>query len=94
MLKSGLEGANMNKIVREHYPASRLPADLRDAIGAAEQVTITIVTEEEGTRQDNGSNEQSWFERHKHIQRDNYKTSEEVNDYVRSLRDEWSHRER
>ncbi|MBI1868756.1 MAG: hypothetical protein HYS06_10775 [Methylocystis sp.] len=84
----------MNKIIREHYPASRLPADLRDAIGAAEQVTITIVTEEDATRHDSASNQQSWFERHKHIRRNYYQTDAEVIEYVRALRDEWSHRER
>lgn len=32
----------MNKIVREHYPAERLPDDLRDNIPAGADVRITI----------------------------------------------------
>lgn len=84
----------MNKLVRQHYPASKLPADLRDAIGSAEQVTITIEQEEDAKRRDSDATQQSWYQRNKHIQRDNYKTTEEINEYIRALRDEWSHRER
>ncbi|ATQ67505.1 MULTISPECIES: hypothetical protein [Methylosinus] len=76
------------KIVREHYPTSRLPEDLREEIGDNAMVTVTIVVEPvEGRKSD-------WFSRHAHIQRDHFKSTEEVNEYVRSLRDEWSHRER
>ncbi|MBY6241614.1 hypothetical protein [Methylosinus sp. Sm6] len=81
----------MNKIVREHYPASQLPADLREEIGDDAKVTVTIVVEDTPERAGEGL---SWFDRHKHIQRDYYKSTEEVNEYVRALRDEWSHRER
>lgn len=35
----------MNRIVREHYPASRLPADLRGEIDPARRVTVTIEDE-------------------------------------------------
>jgi hypothetical protein len=36
----------MNKIVKEHYPASKLPADLREGMGRETLVTV-IVSEEE-----------------------------------------------
>ena len=36
----------MNKIVREHYPASKLPEDLRR--GLSPDATVKIVIEEEG----------------------------------------------
>ena len=36
----------MNKIIREHYPASKLPNDLREGIDPASNVTVTIVAEE------------------------------------------------
>ncbi|PYE34985.1 hypothetical protein C8J35_103391 [Rhizobium sp. PP-F2F-G38] len=32
----------MNKIVREHYPASRLPEDLRTGLQGAEHVRVVI----------------------------------------------------
>jgi hypothetical protein len=37
----------MNKIVKEHYPASRLPEDLREGVDPAATVTVTIVEEQE-----------------------------------------------
>jgi hypothetical protein len=38
----------MNKIVREHYPASHLPKELRD--GIAETASVTVTVEEEGRK--------------------------------------------
>lgn len=35
----------MNKVVREHYPASKLPRDLRE--GLDEQATVRVVVEVE-----------------------------------------------
>lgn len=35
----------MNKITREHYPASKLPAELREGIDPSRQVTVTVVEE-------------------------------------------------
>ena len=32
----------MNKIVREHYPVSRLPQDLQNEIGEAQYVRVVI----------------------------------------------------
>jgi hypothetical protein len=37
----------MNKFVREHYPASKLPEDLRAGVDPAATVTVTIVEEGE-----------------------------------------------
>jgi len=36
----------MNRIVKEHYPASRLPEDLRVGVDPAATVTVTIVEEQ------------------------------------------------
>ena len=36
----------MNRIVKEHYPASKLPEDLRAGMDPASTVTVTIVEEE------------------------------------------------
>lgn len=38
----------MNKIVREHYPASRLPEDLRTGLRGAEHVRVVIETVDDG----------------------------------------------
>ncbi len=36
----------MNRIVKEHYPASKLPDDLREGLAPGSQVTVTIVEEQ------------------------------------------------
>lgn len=36
----------MNKIVKEHYPASKLPVELREGIDPQGHVTVTVVEEE------------------------------------------------
>ena len=36
----------MNKLVREHYPASKLPDDLREGIDPLKSVTVTVIEEE------------------------------------------------
>jgi len=36
----------MNRIVRENYPASKLPDDLRAGVDPSSTVTVTIVEEE------------------------------------------------
>jgi hypothetical protein len=35
----------MNKITREHYPASKLPEDLREGVDPASTVTVTVMVE-------------------------------------------------
>lgn len=42
----------MNKIVREHYPASKLPEDLRAGIDPDGRVTVTVIEERIGTDAD------------------------------------------
>jgi hypothetical protein len=37
----------MNRIIREHYPASKLPEDLREGVDPAATVAVTIVEEEQ-----------------------------------------------
>ncbi|MBI2715223.1 MAG: hypothetical protein HYX37_12340 [Rhizobiales bacterium] len=36
----------MNKITREHYPASKLPEDLREGVDPGSTVTVTVTVEE------------------------------------------------
>jgi hypothetical protein len=36
----------MNKIVKEHYPASKLPLELREGIDPGSHVTVTVVEEQ------------------------------------------------
>jgi hypothetical protein len=36
----------MNRVIREHYPVSRLPDDLRGDLDPASTVTVTVVADE------------------------------------------------
>ncbi len=40
----------MSKYTREHYPASKLPEELRGTIDPTRQVTVTVVEEDTPTR--------------------------------------------
>lgn len=40
----------MNRLVREHYPASQLPDDLRIGVNPSSKVTVTIAEEEEAPK--------------------------------------------
>ena len=73
----------MNRIVREHYPASRLPEDLRAGVDPASTVTVTIVQEEappEGAM----SLEEIFA-----MRQPPFLTKEEIDQDLRRQRDEW-----
>jgi len=85
----------MNKIVLEHYPVSRLPDDLREQVAGVNRVTLTIEPEQQADEASlNPEKAIGWFARHQSVRRNTYKTSEEINKWVRTLREEWGHRER
>ena len=73
----------MNTIVRRHYPASRLPTDLREGIDPASEVTVTIVAEEKSLHRVMTLDE--IFA----MRRPPYRTVEEINRTLRESRDEW-----
>lgn len=80
----------MNRLVREHYPVSKLPEDLREGLDGQGEVTITIeidpASEASKDRVEGGSNE-SWVERGKRVRQPNFASGEDVDAYVRSLRE-------
>jgi hypothetical protein len=72
----------MNSIVRSNYPASKLPADLRDGMDPAATVTVVVTVEE---RPDKVlSLDEIWAAR-----RPPYRTKEEIDAEIRRQRDEW-----
>jgi hypothetical protein len=73
----------MNKIIREHYPASKLPTDLREGIDPASSVTVTVVAEEKPSHRVMTLDE-IWA-----MRRPPYRTVEEINRTLRESRDEW-----
>jgi hypothetical protein len=74
----------MNRIVREHYPASRLPEDLRAGVDPAATVTVTIVEEETKLPEKAISLEEIWA-----LRAPPFRTAQEIDDDLRRDRDEW-----
>jgi hypothetical protein len=72
----------MNKIVRQHYPAEKLPLELRE--GFAPDALVTITVEVETTPIDKMSLEELFA-----LRRDVFASAEEVVEHIRTLRDEW-----
>ncbi|MGZ8401551.1 MAG: hypothetical protein ACXWVI_09665 [Methyloceanibacter sp.] len=73
----------MNKIVKEHYPASKLPVELRRGIDPSGQVTVTVV-EEETPPEHIMTLEEIFASR-----RPPYLTASEIDEMISRLRDEW-----
>jgi hypothetical protein len=74
----------LNKLVREHYPASKLPADLREGIDPQSIVTVTITTETL-QRPERVMTLDEIFA----IRRPPFRTAEEIDADIRRQRDEW-----
>jgi hypothetical protein len=73
----------MNMIIREHYPASKLPEDLRAGVDPSATVTVTIV-EEEKRPEKVMSLEEIWA-----LRTPPFRTAKEIDDDLRRQRDEW-----
>ena len=73
----------MSKIVKEHYPAAKLPEDLREGLDPAQNVTVTIAIEEGAPERPISLKE--LFA----MRRPPYKSLEEITDDLRRQRDEW-----
>jgi hypothetical protein len=76
------ERTAMNKIVREHYPASKLPKDLRPNDDPDARVRVTIETEE---RPERVMTLDEIFSQRGFTRR----TKEEIDTDIRRQRDEW-----
>ncbi|MER9652676.1 hypothetical protein NKJ26_04050 [Mesorhizobium sp. M0152] len=75
----------MNKVILEHYPASKLPDELREGIALSASVKVTV--EEEGKRP---LGHKQLLELMRNAQANASGTSlEEAVARVRALRDEW-----
>jgi hypothetical protein len=81
MVFGALEGLAVNKIVLEHYPADKLPRELREGLDPNARVTVTI--EAETTPIDRMSLEELFS-----LRRDVFASIDEINRHVRSVRDE------
>jgi hypothetical protein len=75
----------MNKIVREAYPASKLPKDLREGIDAGSSVKITVEELEPPT-------EVLTLDEIFALRRPPYRSKEDIDAEIRQLREEWDDR--
>jgi len=73
----------MNRIIREHYPASKLPEDLRAGMSPSATVTVTIV-EDEKRPEHVMSLEEIWA-----LRTPPFRTAKEIDEDLRRQRDEW-----
>lgn len=76
----------MNRIVKHHYPASRLPEELRKGLPAGSHVTVTVDEEVAGspmTRAELLRLVETSRDQHEGI------TLEEAVERTRSVREEW-----
>ncbi len=73
----------MNKIVRENYPASKLPEDLREGIDPGSRVTVTVM------ENDKPPHEVMTLEEIFASRRPPFRSAEEIVADIRRLRDEW-----
>lgn len=74
----------MNRFVREHYPAAKLPEDLRGGVDPSSTVTVTIV-EEEKVPAPALSLEDIWA-----LRQPPFRTAQEIDDELRRDRDQWN----
>jgi hypothetical protein len=74
----------MNKIIRENYPAARLPDDLRTGLDPTAKVTVTV-TLEERRPEHVLSLEEIWA-----LRRPPFRSMDEIDTELRQLREEWN----
>ena len=77
----------MNRIIRQHYPASRLPDDLREGIDPGGHVTVTVVEEEQRPTREKLAQLLEQARRRSGAVGD--VSTEEAVRRIRDLRDEW-----
>ena len=72
----------MNRIVRDHYPAAKLPDDLREGIDPSAEVIVTVEQIERPERV--LSLEEIWA-----LRRPPFRSAEEIDRMIREQRDAW-----
>ena len=73
----------MNRIIRENYPASKLPDDLRDGMDPSSTVTVTIVQNE--TKPERVMSLEEIFS----LKGFRRRSAAEIDEDLRRQRDEW-----
>jgi hypothetical protein len=76
----------MNRIVKEHYPVSKLPAELREGLDPAELVTVTVALEVEQPPRKVMTLEEIFSAR-----RPPFRSGKEIDESIQRQRDEWDY---
>jgi hypothetical protein len=79
----------MNRLVREHYPVSKLPEDLRQGFEGKHEVRVTIDAEASGVETQARSAPPRSLEQLFALGRPVFNTLEEIDDHLNALRQEW-----
>ncbi len=77
----------MNRIVKEHYPAAKLPVELREGIDTSSLVTVTVQEEAEEQKPLSRDQLRKLIEQAQKEAKGG--TLEDAVQTIRSLRDEW-----
>ena len=75
----------MNRIVKEHYPASKLPEDLRAGVDPSATVTVTVVEENASGPQEVMTLEEIWS-----LRAPPFRSMDEIDADLHRQRDEWN----
>ena len=73
----------MNRIVKEHYPAAKLPLELREGLDPNQMVTVTVSVEEAPPKQ------VPTLEELFALRQPPFRSGREIDDELRRQRDEW-----
>ena len=88
----------MNRIIKEHYPAAKLPEDLREGLDPTQEVRVTVEVAQ--SKEDAGP---AWAQESRRVlslrvlsldeifalRRPPYRSGEEIDAEIRRQRDEW-----
>lgn len=78
----------MNRIVRDHYPAEKLPEDLRAGLPIGAQVQVIILVE---PPQKSTEDVLAMIDAYRATRQETVRTVEDAVAEIRALRDEWDH---
>lgn len=76
----------MNRIVRDHYPAEKLPEDLRAGLPIGAQVQVIILVE---PPQKSTEDVLAMIDAYRATRQETVRTVEDAVAEIRALRDEW-----
>ena len=84
----------MNRLVREYYPVSKLPGDLREGFEGDRDVTVIVEASAPSEEDRESAGEPGSIWRYRHLAKSRFTSDEEINAHVCALRNEWDRSDR